>query len=144
MSSEYQLAPTSGSEDNTLRSAERQAEIGAQRLPVGPDDGDFLDRRGVEGGLPHGRRYRPAAQLSTPRAANPSSVAITWVTRDSASAIARRAEVSTSSWPWRSISPPSQKSNATKGAPASNAPTAIATIFRRENTRTIKPILVSG
>ena len=53
MSSVYQLAPTSGSEATSLRCAERQAEIGAQRLPVGTDDRDFLDRRGVEGGLPH-------------------------------------------------------------------------------------------
>ena len=27
--------------------------MGAQRLPVGADDPDFLDRHGVEGGLPH-------------------------------------------------------------------------------------------
>ncbi len=27
--------------------------MGALRLPVGTDDGDFLDRHGVEGGLPH-------------------------------------------------------------------------------------------
>ena len=40
-----------GGDDLAL--AERQAEIGAQRLPVGADDGDFLDRRGVEGGSPH-------------------------------------------------------------------------------------------
>ena len=36
-----------------LAVAQRQAEIGAQRLPVGTDNGDFLDRRGVEVGLPH-------------------------------------------------------------------------------------------
>ena len=45
-----------------LALAERQAEIGAQRLPVGTDDGDFLDRHGVEGGLPHRLDVvRPAA-----------------------------------------------------------------------------------
>jgi hypothetical protein len=40
-----------GSHDIAL--AERQAEIGAERLPGGTDDRDFLDRGGVEGGLPH-------------------------------------------------------------------------------------------
>src|SRR5674476_298685 len=36
-----------------LALAERQVEMGAQRLPVGTDDSDFLDRHGVKGGLPH-------------------------------------------------------------------------------------------
>ena len=53
MSSEYQLAPASGSEATILRWPRGKPKIGAQRLPVGTDDGDFLDRRGVERGLPH-------------------------------------------------------------------------------------------
>ena len=40
---------------NDLALAERQTEIGAQRLPAGAEDRDFLDRHGVEGGLPHRR-----------------------------------------------------------------------------------------
>ena len=66
------------------------------------------------------------------------------LTRDSASAIARLAEVSTSSWPCRSIRPPSQKLNAIKGAPASNTPATIAIIFLRVRPRATNPILMSG
>ena len=38
---------------NHIALTKRQAKMGAERLPVGTDDGDFLDRHGVECGMPH-------------------------------------------------------------------------------------------
>ena len=85
---------------------------------------------------------RSGSHALTPRAAKPSSASITMVSRALASASARRAAVATSACPCRSINPPSQKSNAIKGVPASSTPTMIATRFRRVKARKTNPILV--
>ena len=76
------------------------------------------------------------SQASMPRAARLSSVVTVSLTRVSASAMARRAEVPTSASPCRSINPLSQKLNATSGTPARTAPTMTAKTFRRVNART--------
>ncbi len=92
MSREYQLAPTSGSEETSLRSPSGKPRWVHSVCPSGPTTATSLTGM-VSKAACRIAATSPGRQLSTPRAAKPSSMAITCVMRDSASAIARLPEV---------------------------------------------------
>ena len=117
--------------------------MGAQHVPVGSDDRDFLDRHRGEHSLPH--------DVERPRLARIDAARRETVERLDHHGKARIGERGRSPRRGANLGLPlpfdesaSQKSKAIKGSPASNTPAQTAARFRRVKARKLNPILASG